>query len=179
MMASMNQKIILEYPGIPCSYKNNKHIIQFIKDGRPRTMVALKKRAKMALDDATLVIQSQWGYKPLQAPLQATFYFYGPWVFGKCSIDLDNLLGMPADILEHAGVIKNDKQIQSFGNSHMVYMCQCCPDLEWMPRKKVFRDTCGHKDRCPYAKTRIELTVLRRPKESMKNYFARQVELPF
>jgi len=135
-------------------------------------MVTLKKRAKNALDDGATVIKSQWNRRPLQEPLRATFYFYGPWVFGHCSIDLDNLLGLPADVLERAGAIEDDKQIQSFGDSHMIYMCQCCPDLIWMPRKKMFRDTCGKKNKCRYAKTRIELTVLSQPAKRMCDYFA-------
>lgn len=155
----------LEYPGIPSTYKNHKEIVRAGKFHK----IQLKKRTRLIRDKAAIVLSNQWAGKPLTELLHVRMLFFGPWVLGKCTSDLDNLIGLPLDALQRAGVILDDKQVLGLDGSRKVHMCGCCPDLKWMPRNKMYEDSCKKKKACKYTKTVIFITTLKQPKELTRN----------
>lgn len=96
-----------EINGKPRSQKNSKQIIP-AKRGRRPLLVDDPKVARWRKQAVKQLAAQWWGREPLTCPLAAILVCY---LGAKQSADTDNLAAGPLDALQHAEVIKNDRQI--------------------------------------------------------------------
>ncbi len=105
------QPIKLVIKGKPVSWKNSRNAIK-LPNGRP-TLVPSRAATKW-MKQAVLQLQFQWGPSPaLNVPLNAQIvsYYWGG------EPDASNLYLGPEDALQKAGVIADDRLIQSHDGS--------------------------------------------------------------
>jgi hypothetical protein len=112
---------------------------------------------------ALLQLRSQWkNREPIIDLVSIKLTFYGAWHRRSENIpDLSNLYEMPQDLLQEAGVLLNDRQIESHDGSRRVCLCDlACPEKEVYkvgPKKGLCHDSCGKMKQCQYARTEIEI----------------------
>jgi Holliday junction resolvase RusA-like endonuclease len=142
----------LKITGQPVVLKNNKMIAFNRKTGGR----FIKSNARVDAYErvALLQLRSQWKNKsPITVPVGIKLTFYGAWHRVSENIpDISNLYEAPQDLLQKAGVLLNDRQIEHHDGSRRVCLC----DLD-CPRKKLKQNTCGHMKQCEYARVEIEL----------------------
>lgn len=151
-MNIMNYPIIT-IPGRPVSLKNGKRAYS----GR----VVWSKRVSQRLELDTWLVRSLWNRPPLKGPvsLDVKSYLANFRTDGNL-FDTDNLFCYPADILQRARVLVDDRQIEHYDGSRRICLCDTCPDKAWMPRKNMWKK-CGAVKKCPKEKTVIKIEVLR------------------
>jgi len=102
----------------------------------------------------------------IMQPVHVKMLFYGAWKRSNENLpDLSNLYQMPEDLLEQAGVIENDNQIESHDGSRRICLCDTCtdkPDYKGGPNKGQPKPDCGAVKRCPKEFIEIEITEFRK-----------------
>ena len=148
-------------PGVPVVLKNSKQIAFNRRTGRP--FVISNKRVETYRHKMLALLCAEWGplTEPIRSPVRMQAIFFGSWKSTNASLpDLSNLYQMPEDLLEEAGVIENDRQIESHAGSCRVCLCDNCPDrpvLKSGPNKGKRKKDCGAVKRCPYVRTVVTL----------------------
>jgi len=145
-------------PGHPLVLKNSKQIVvvngrRFIKSN-PR-VEAYQHRAVAALCE-------QWGTRPpITGPVNVAIESYGAWKRSGGQIpDASNLYQLPEDLLQAAGILLDDRQIESHDGSRRVCMCDTCdqrPVYKSGPKKGEHKPDCGAVKQCQCE--RVEITI--------------------
>lgn len=147
--------------GDPAILKNSRRIV--ISGGR-RILIGSKK-VEAAQIRALEQLASQHTERgpafAADAKLNVQFHFY---IKAKASSknlpDLSNLYQFPEDMLETAGVIADDRQIEGHDGSRRICLCDDCEKRSKItrgPRYGHRKDTCGNMKACTLA--RIEITL--------------------
>ncbi|NCC50211.1 MAG: RusA family crossover junction endodeoxyribonuclease [Spartobacteria bacterium] len=131
--------------GHPAILKNSKRIIR-----RGRSHIAIMSKAAeqyRALAIAQLKIQK--ADKPtITEPVALTIITCIACRHGAGNMpDASNLYQFPEDLLQDAGIIENDSQVEHHDGSRRVCLCDGCPDY---PCKAV--------KNCPYEAVNITIT---------------------
>lgn len=153
--------------GIPAVLKNSKQIMVNRRTGK--RFVTSSDAAKKYRLACALQLRRQWGgRKPLDFPVNLKVVSFGPWKFADGQPegnvpDASNLLQMPEDVFTEAGIIVDDRLVESHNGSHRVYLCDGpCPRrpvYHCGPRRGQYRDTkCDLVKRCPFSRVEIEIT---------------------
>jgi Holliday junction resolvase RusA-like endonuclease len=150
--------IKLTIPGPPVVLKNRK--VAFIVKGVAR--ITNSTQAKKALRWATDVLWAHWTPRlPITGPVNLAITSYGPWKRSSENIpDASNLLQLPEDALQAAGVLADDRQVESHDGSRRVCMCDTCDDrplYEAGPKRGQWKPDCGAVKKCPYP--RVEIVI--------------------
>ena len=136
------------------------------KSGKILHIPLKSKNAALFMKQVIPQMMEQWGGKPpIDSMVKATFLIFGTWSTNEVMPDLSNLYQAPEDALQAAGVLADDRLIDSHDGSRRVPMCDVCPDVPIIqrgPRKGARRDTCGKKKTCPYMGYRIILKAMSR-----------------
>ena len=144
--------------GTPRILKNSKRIVHF--GGSPRLIPS--KLALKAEKGAIQQLCPQRRGITWECPIHVKFTYYGAWSSANPGNipDLSNLAELPADSLTKAGVISDDRIIESLDGSRRVRMCDTCDRRGKYVRgekKGQYKDDCGAKRSCAYERTEIEI----------------------
>lgn len=147
--------------GHPLVLKNSKQIIVV----KGRRLIKSNPRVEAYQHRAIQEIIEQIGtyHQPMSGPIHAKMIFYGAWKAGTKAPDLDNLLCLPADLLEAASAIEGDSLIESFDGTRRVRLCEACdkrPVIRAGPRKGERKPDCGAVKKCRLERTEIFLEEL-------------------
>jgi len=144
--------------GTPAVLKNSKQIINI--GGKPRLIPSTK--ARKAKENAVAELKVQHTGEPVDKPIAVKFTFYGAWKIGAGNVpDLSNLLELPQDAMQAAGVIADDRLIESLDGTIRVCMCSTCEHrLKYVkgPKAGQYKPDCGSVKFCPFERTEIEIT---------------------
>lgn len=110
-------------PGQPVTKKNHQ-IARCVK-GKP---VVVQSKVYRAYEKAALNTLLGYKGKRFSGPVQVTVKY---WIKDNRRPDLNNLMAATADILEKAGVIRNDRDIISWDGSRIV-------GISHNPRTEIF-----------------------------------------
>ena len=153
--------------GSPVILKNSKRITRCggvissakVEAYRPQAVLQLrtqKSNLRMMLGSLPLA--------PLDIPINVKITSYGAWKRESGNLpDLSNLYQMPEDLLEQAGIIEDDNQIESHDGSRRICMCDTCPDRPLFkagPNKGQPKPDCGKVKRCPHERVEIEIEAM-------------------
>lgn len=144
-----------EFPGNPRVLKNSKQIMVNRRTGC--RFVTKSDLAMKAMERATSWFRvsaiRQKLDKAIAVPvhMKATFYWAGP---PNLVPDLSNLYQLPEDALQRAGVLVDDRLIESHDGSRRVAVCATCSE------RQKGRQSCklARLDQCPKARTVIVVT---------------------
>ena len=146
--------------GHPVILKNNKDIARNRKTGVP--FIKSSERVDAYKPMALLELKQQ-RQRMVMDPINVKMLFYGAWKRGNGDVpDLSNLYQMPEDLLEQAGIIRNDRLIESHDGSRRVYMCDSChrrPKYVKGPKAGQYKSDCGAVRSCQYERIEIEITM--------------------
>ncbi|MBD3174332.1 MAG: hypothetical protein GF320_04075 [Armatimonadia bacterium] len=153
-------------PGKPVVLKNSKQIV--IAGGR--RIIKSSPRVEAYQHQAIALLAAQWR-EPDGRPrppitgtvgLRVTAYLAGH-VGGGNVPDVSNLYQMPEDLLQHAGVIEDDRQVEHHDGSRRVMLCDGpCPrrpPYKAGPKKGRLKPSCGAVKKCPFERLELELTT--------------------
>ena len=115
----------LRIPGHPVVLKNSKQVIRV----NGRTIVKSSKIVEAYQHKAIAALCDQWGDRdPIRGPISVAIVSCGAWKSTNVNMpDASNLYQMPEDLLEAAGVIVTDNQIEHHDGSRRVCLCDNCP----------------------------------------------------
>jgi Holliday junction resolvase RusA-like endonuclease len=152
----------LSIPGGPVVLKNSKQIIRIAG----RTIIKSSPKVEAYQHRAIGVLCEQWGSKaPITEPINLVIRSYGAWKRSSGNLpDASNLYQMPEDLLEAAGIIADDRQIESHDGSRRVCMCDTCNARLFFkrgPQKGQRKPDCEAVKKCPYQRVELELVVLK------------------
>ena len=106
------------------------------------------------METATAQLKQQWESRPpITRMVNVCFLMFGTWANDGAMPDQSNLYQASEDALQAAGVLADDRLIDSHTGSRRVPMCPFCPELPVITRGKrkgEKKDTCGKKKKCPY-----------------------------
>lgn len=152
----------LSIPGRPVVLKNNKKIATNRKTGR--TFIKSNKRVEQYMKRAVLVLRSQWnGKEPFggSVALKITAYLAGRRDSGNLP-DMSNLLQCPEDILQAAGIIEDDRNVEHHDGSRRICLCDGdCPLKQVYvlgEKKGQTKPNCGAVKSCPFERVEIEIS---------------------
>ena len=156
-------RIELAIPGVPVVLKNSKQIIRNPKTGKP--LLVPSTQAKKSLRVAGLHLQSQWRSRPpIKGPVHLVITSFGPWKRSSLTLpDASNLYQLPEDALQAAGVLADDRQVESHDGSRRVCMCDTCDDRPLYkagPKRGQWKPDCGAVKKCPYPRVEIVIETL-------------------
>lgn len=145
--------------GKPVVLKNSKKICR-TRSGK--SFIKSNDRVVAWSEEAVALCRVEHGGKPpLKGKLWMKCTFWLAAQEDSAAIpDLSNLYQAPEDVLQKAGVIEDDRQIESHDKSRRVRLCPICQDR---PKYKVgekkgqYKPNCGQVKMCPYEGVRIEL----------------------
>ena len=158
---SMNAYLTtLIIPGHPVVLKNSKQLA--VNRATGRTYIRSSPRVEAYQHKATEILCVWWGKRPpIRGPVNLAIRSCGAWKrAGKNLPDASNLYQMPEDLLEAAGVLENDRQVESHDGSQRVCLCDTCDDRPMYrsgPKKGQRKPDCGAVKKCPYE--RVEITI--------------------
>ena len=147
--------------GQPVVLKNGK-VIAFNRKTGCR-FIKSNDRVDRYNNMALLQLKSQWkNQPPITVPVGIKMTFYGAWHRASETIpDLSNLYEAPQDLLQKAGILLNDRQIEHHDGSRRVCLCDlpcdCKPLYKVGAKKGQQQDSCGHMKDCKHARVEIEL----------------------
>ncbi len=149
---------ILSIPGHPLVLKNSKQII--VVNGR--RIIKSNPRVEAYQHRAVGMLVEQWLGKPaIEKPINLSIYSYGAWKRAGGNIpDASNLYQLPEDLLQAAGVIVDDRQIESHDGSRRICMCDTCeerPILKSGANKGKRKPDCGAVKQCPFERVVIQI----------------------
>lgn len=154
----MTKKLFI-LPGAPIILKNSKQIRYNRKTGK--RFIGSSDRATNAKKTSVMIMASQNRGPVITEPVEVTMTFCGAWNHGGGNVpDLSNLYQYYEDCLQSAGVIADDRLIESHDSSRRVYMCDTCHKVEKYtkgPNKGQRKKHCGAVRRCPYQRVEIEV----------------------
>ena len=146
--------------GTPRILKNSKQISRNWKTGR--SFIRKSDNAEKAQKGAIQQLCPQRRGTTWDCPIHVKFTYYGAWSSTNPGNipDLSNLAELPADSLTKAGVISDDRIIESLDGSRRVRMCDTCDRRgKYVRGDKAgqYKDDCGAKRSCAYERTEIEI----------------------
>lgn len=146
-------------PGRPVVLKNSKQIVY----AGNRRIIKSNPRVEAYQHKALAVLCDQWISKvPITAPVNLAIISEGAWKRSSENLpDASNLYQMPEDLLEAAGIIQDDRQVESHDGSRRVCLCDTCrfkPRFKAGPRKGQPKPDCGQVKKCPHERVVIRLT---------------------
>jgi Holliday junction resolvase RusA-like endonuclease len=147
--------------GQPVILKNGKMICFNKKTGS--RFIKSNERVERYNEAAMFQLKSQWkNQPPITVPVGIKMIFFGHWHRASETIpDLSNLYEAPQDLLQKAGVLLNDRQIEHHDGSRRVCLCDLdCPDKEVIKtgaKKGQKKDSCGAMKECRFSRVEIEL----------------------
>jgi len=147
--------------GQPVVLKNAKMIAFNRKTGS--RFIKSNERVDRYNNAALLQLRSQWrNQPPITVPVGLKLTFFGAWHRVSDNIpDLSNLYEAPQDLLQKAGVLANDRQVEHHDGSRRVCLCDlACPEkpvFKVGPKKGQQQDSCGHMRNCRFARVEIEV----------------------
>jgi hypothetical protein len=104
------------------------------------------------------------GRATITSPVNLKITSFGPWKRASETIpDASNLYQAPEDILEAAGVIEDDRQVESHDGSRRVCMCDTCDERPFWKggkNKGQRKPDCGAVKRCPFPRVEIVIEPL-------------------
>lgn len=169
--------------GHPVILKNSKNIVPLpVKGSKKCPVCGLRKTRPVPIPNknykayqkhALLQLAWQWkGKQPIRERLQMIVVFFGAWKESNANYpDESNLIEAPQDILQEAGVINDDRQIDNHDGSHRVFLCDGpCPKKERYKaglNKGQMKPDCGAVTRCPFE--RVEITLIGLPDCQARN----------
>jgi len=153
--------IKINIKGHPLVLKNSKQIV--VVNGRRLIKSNPRVEAYQHRAIAEVCDQIGHGFEVVTEPVHVRLMFYGAWKRDSKRLpDLDNLLCLPCDLLEAAGVIESDSQIEAFDWSRRICMCDTCdarPVYKAGPKKGLRKPDCGAVKQCP--NERVEISINR------------------
>ena len=144
-----------EVIGQPSVLKNSKRI------SKVRGRIIVRKSAKAERIEKAFMLQLRAQHRgpTITVPIYIKFLFYGAWKAKSGNLpDLSNLFEAPQDCLQKAGVIQDDRQIESLDGSRRYAMCDTCNlRLFYLrgPKKGQRKPDCGQVKKCSYERTEI------------------------
>jgi len=164
----MDSIIKIVIPGHPVVLKNSKNLVPvgITKSGKTRSIPIPNKNVAEYMERAISNIKDKLprGFQPIDCPISLKIISFGAWKRSSENIpDASNLYQAPEDILQAAGVIVNDRQVEDHDGSRRVCMCDTCGDrgtFKAGPRKGQTRPDCGAVKKCPYERVEIDMTIL-------------------
>ena len=106
------------------------------------------------------LVKSKWNLPPIKHKISLIIKSYGAWFEYDGNVpDASNLYGYPEDILEKAGVILNDSQVEHHDGSRRICLCNNCQYKRLRPLKKDWIK-CGKVKKCPYHKVTVQIMDL-------------------
>ena len=145
----------LTIPGCPVVLKNSRRLITD-KTGRRRELPSAKASAYM--DAAVLLLREQWSGPPITGPVNLRIRSYGPWRRDSGTLpDASNLYQAPEDCLQAAGILANDRQVESHDGSRRICLCDDC-DRRGKYKSGEWKPNCGAVGKCPLARVEIRIT---------------------
>jgi len=154
----------LTITGQPVILKNGKMICFNRKTGS--RFIKSNDRVERYNELALVQLRSQWkNQPPITVPVGIKMLFFGHWHRVSETIpDLSNLYEAPQDLLQKAGILLNDRQIEHHDGSRRVCLCDLdCPDkpeIKTGTKKGQKKDSCGEMKKCRFARVEIELFQL-------------------
>lgn len=155
-------RIELTIPGHPVVLKNKKQIV--VVNGR--RFIKSNPRVEAYQHKAIASLCDQWGNRPpVSSPVNVAIRSCGAWkraMLGHLP-DASNLYQLPEDMLEAAGVIVDDRQIESHDGSARVCLCDTCEDRPLYkvgPKRGQPKADCGAIKRCPHERVEIVIETL-------------------
>ena len=145
--------------GRPVVLKNSKKICRG-KGGR--TFVKSNDRVVAWSEEAVALCRAAHGGRPPikgKVWLKCTFWLAAQEDSANLP-DQSNLYQAPEDVLQKAGVIEDDRQVESHDGSRRIRLCPICQDRPKYvagPKKGRYKPNCGQVKMCPYEGVRIEL----------------------
>ena len=154
----MNQDTLTIF-GHPVVLKNSKQIV--VVHGR--RIIKSNPRVEAYQHKAVAMLCQQWSERPpITVPVNAAIVSMGAWKRGNDNLpDASNLYQMPEDLLESAGVLENDRQIDSHDGSRRVCLCDSCenrPRYKAGKKKGEYKPDCGAVKKCPHERVVITIT---------------------
>ena len=152
------QSIALTIPGHPLVLKNSKQIV--VVNGR--RIIKSNPRVEAYEHKAIAVLCKQWGERPpITEAVNLAILSYGAWKRSSETIpDASNLYQLPEDLLEAAGILENDRQVESHDGSRRVCLCDSCskrPRYTRGPKAGEYKPDCGAVKKCPHEMVVIEI----------------------
>jgi Holliday junction resolvase RusA-like endonuclease len=152
--------IVLTITGHPLILKNNKQIV--VINGH--RIVKSNPRVEAYQHRATAELCEQWGTRPpITEPVNLAITSYGAWKRSSDTIpDASNLYQLPEDLLQSAGILADDRQVESHDGSRRVCMCDTCPQrrvVQRGPKRGQLTPDCGAVKKCPFERVVIEITA--------------------
>jgi Holliday junction resolvase RusA-like endonuclease len=151
----------LTITGQPVILKNGKVICFNRKTGS--RFIKSNDRVDRYNELALMQLRQQWaGKQPITVPVGIKMIFFGAWHRASETIpDLSNLYEAPQDLLQKAGILLNDRQIESHDGSRRICLCDInCPDKEEIKtgaKKGQKKESCGDMKHCRFARVEIEV----------------------
>ena len=162
MAKRKRSEVRLTIPGVPVVLKNSRRIVTNKYTGKK--ILKLSKRAEVYKEVAVLLLRTTWAWRPITGPVNLAIVSFGPWKRASDNIpDASNLYQMPEDCLEAAGVIANDRQVESHDGSRRVCMCDACFERSLYksgPKKDACKPDCGAVKKCPFPRVEIVIETL-------------------
>uniref|UniRef100_A0A6M3L6Q1 Uncharacterized protein n=1 Tax=viral metagenome TaxID=1070528 RepID=A0A6M3L6Q1_9ZZZZ len=154
-------RIELTIRGRPVVLKNSKQLI--VINGR--RIIKSSKAVEAYQHKAIAAACASWGNRPpIAMPVNLAIRSCGAWKRTSKSLpDASNLYQMPEDILEAAGVLENDRQIESHNGSVRVCLCDTCdrrPIYKAGPKRGQRKPDCGAVKRCPFERIEVAIETL-------------------
>jgi Holliday junction resolvase RusA-like endonuclease len=149
--------------GHPIVLKNSKKIAMNKTTGK--RMVIESKAAERYRQQSLPQLWQQWGARPaIAVPIALQVMTFGAWKVRDCNVpDASNLYQFPEDLLQAAGVIADDRQIEHHDGSRRICMCDVCkerPRFKSGPREGTRKENCGAVKRCPLERVELTITIL-------------------
>jgi len=160
----MQFKLII--PGVPVILKNSKQIITIkSKKGKTLRIPKSNKRVEAWQHKAMAALCEQWGASiPIRIPVNLVIRSHGPWKSTSGNIpDASNLYQAPEDALQAAGVLEDDRLVESHDGSRRVCMCDTCDERPFYkagPKKGSRKPDCGAVKKCPFPHVEIVIEPL-------------------
>ena len=162
----MNLDVHLIIPGHPVVLKNTKKIILVGE----RRIIASNPNVEAYQHKAIAVLCQQWaGRPPISEAVNLAIHSYGAWKRSNENLpDASNLYQMPEDLLGVAGIIEDDRQVESHDGSRRVCLCDTCelrPFYKSGPNKGRRKPDCGAVKKCGCERVEIRITAAAGAKE--------------
>lgn len=147
-------------PGRPVVLKNSKQIIKV----HGRRIIKSNPRVEAYQHRAIADIVKQWGRRPaITEPvgLRIIAYLAAGHDSGNLP-DISNIYQCPEDLLQAAGVIEDDRQVEHHDGSRRVCMCDgpcpLKPAYKAGAKKGQLKPNCGAVKKCPFERLEIEIS---------------------
>ena len=157
----MTDQQTLVIHGGPVVLKNSKQIVIV----RGRRIIKSNPRVEAYQHRAIAELCEQWQARQvISGPINLTVRSYGAWKRSNENLpDASNLYQMPEDLLEAAGVIEDDRQVESHDGSRRVCMCDTCearPFFKAGRKRGQRKPDCGAVKKCPHLRVELEIAVV-------------------